>query len=109
MAAIKRNNLTPFKITQGGAANKATQITFTPNTCCVDVLSDVGDTFISNTGVDGEDIDTGAFRLMVGKSHTVMLDRKKYGHPPVLYIANDTATTGVTRLDPTPRNKRRGQ
>lgn len=109
MAAVKRNNLTPFKVTQGGEANKVTKITFRPGTDSVDVLSDVGDTLISNMGTHGEDIDAGAFRLLEGKRHTLVLHKKKYGSPPVLYIANNTATTGVTRLDPIPATKQRGR
>lgn len=99
-----RTDYEPFKVTQGGVADKATRVEFRKDTDEVTVCSELGVTSWSPTGVDGETIDAGAFALAAGELHTMKLPQRKYGNPPVLFVANDTATTGLTRFDPVPRN-----
>lgn len=101
-----RTNFVPFTVTQGGVADKATRIEFRKGTTEVTIYGDVGVTSLSPVGTDGEDIAVDAFQLAVGEVYKIQLMRRKYGSPPVLYVANDTATTGLTRFDPSPNGHR---
>jgi hypothetical protein len=104
-----RTDYVPFKVTQDATPNNATRVEFRKGTDKVTIFSEVGATSCSPVGTEGSVIDAGAFMIPAGECQTLKLSARKYGSPPVLYVGNATASTGVTRFDPHPRDQPRGR